>query len=297
MKIVTFELEGKHKLGVLNSDRQWVYPLETMGMEYTEMQQAIEEMSESEIQLLSYFAGKDPDQVMGAAQIEEVRLMAPILKPRQDVICLGVNYMEHAEESARYEEKTFDHQRDHAVYFSKRVNESTSDGEGIPSHSDMTDRLDYEAELAVIIKKDACHVSIEDAPDYIFGYTIVNDVTARDVQSAHGQWFFGKSLDGFFPMGPCIVSADEISFPPKLTIRSYVNGEMRQNSNTEKMIFGIDHVISELSQGMVLKAGTIISMGTPEGTGMGYDPPRFLKVGDVVTCEIQGIGMISNMIV
>ena len=157
--------------------------------------------------------------------------------------------------------------------------------------------MDYEAELAVIIGKDAKNVPVSEVKNYIFGYTVINDVSARTLQTRHKQWYFGKSLDGFLPMGPCIVSADEIAYPPKLPIRSYVNGELRQNSNTELLIFDIDHVISELSQGMTLQAGTIIAMGTPAGVGMGFEPPKFLKTGDVVTCEIEGIGRITNPIV
>ena len=129
----------------------------------------------------------------------------------------------------------------------------------------------------------------------IFGYTILNDVSARDVQTAHKQWYFGKSLDGFTPIGPCIVTADAFAdYPPRLGIRSFVNGEKRQNSNTALQIFDIDHVVAELSQGMTLKAGTIIATGTPAGVGMGMDPPQFLKPGDVVRCEIEGIGTLTN---
>ena len=160
----------------------------------------------------------------------------------------------------------------------------------------MVDSLDYEAELAFIIGKDAKNVKEEDAFDYIFGYTIMNDVSARNLQTAHKQWYFGKSLDGFTPLGPVIVTKDEFDYPPKLDIKSYVNGELRQDSNTELLIFGIAHVVSELSKGMTLKAGTIISMGTPAGVGMGFVPPRFLKKGDVVTCEIEGIGKLTNTI-
>ncbi|MFR9068451.1 MAG: fumarylacetoacetate hydrolase family protein [Faecalibacterium prausnitzii] len=131
--------------------------------------------------------------------------------------------------------------------------------------------------------------------DYVFGYTILNDVSARDVQTAHKQWYFGKSLDGFTPIGPCIVTADEFdTYPPKLGIRSFVNGEKRQDSNTGLQIFDIDHVIHELSQGMTLKAGTIIATGTPAGVGMGMDPPQFLKPGDTVRCEIDGIGSLDH---
>ena len=158
------------------------------------------------------------------------------------------------------------------------------------------DSLDYEAELAVIIGKDARDVPAEKAREYVFGYTIINDVSARNIQDRHSQWYFGKSLDTFTPMGPCIVTANEIAYPPKLKIQSRVNGELRQDSNTELLIFGIDHIISELSRGMTLKAGTIISTGTPSGVGIGFTPPVFLKSGDEVECIVEGIGSIKNRV-
>ena len=136
----------------------------------------------------------------------------------------------------------------------------------------------------------------EDAGDYIFGYTVLNDISARELQIRHKQWYFGKSLEGSTPMGPWIVTKDELEFPPKRRITSTVNGELRQDSNTELLIFSIQHVISELSRGMTLKAGTIISMGTPAGVGMGMEPPTFLKAGDVVECWIEGIGALTNRI-
>lgn len=156
--------------------------------------------------------------------------------------------------------------------------------------------MDYEAELAVIIGKDAKNVPVSEVKNYIFGYTVINDVSARTLQTRHKQWYFGKSLDGFLPMGPCIVTAEEFPYPPRLSIQSRVNGELRQDSSTELMIFGIDHVVSELSAGMTLKAGTIIATGTPAGVGMGFDPPRFLKPGDVVECSIEGIGTLVNRV-
>lgn len=297
MKLLTYEVDGRRKIGIWNREETWLYPLDSFGMEYRTMEEVIEGISESEIQLLNHMAKKDPDMVRGAAPVGEARILAPILSPGQDVICLGINYMAHAEESARYKKEDFGGERPYAVYFSKRVNRCVATGEGIPAHASLVDSLDYEAELAVIIGKDAFGVSKEDARKYVFGYSVVNDVSARNVQSRHKQWYFGKSLDGFFPMGPCIVTAEEIPYPPRLTIRSYVNGELRQDSSTELLIFDIDHVISELSQGMTLKAGTIISMGTPAGVGMGFNPPRFLKSGDQVLCEIEHIGKIVNPIV
>ena len=229
--------------------------------------------------------------------MEEARLLAPIPHPKQDVICLGINYMAHAQEAARYKNENFNGERPFAVYFSKRASCAVGTGEGIPSHQDIVEDLDYEAELAVIIGKKASRVAPEQAKDHVFGYTVINDVSARTIQNRHKQWYFGKSLDGFLPMGPCIATAEELSYPPKVQIQSRVNGELRQDSNTELLLFDIDHIISELSQGMTLLPGTIISTGTPSGVGMGFTPPKFLKPGDVVECTVEGIGTIKNTVI
>ncbi len=296
MKLVTYQVEQKVRVGLISRDDEWVYPIESIGPEYKTMLEAVKHMSESEKQLLEYTSGQEPYSIRGAARLEDVKILAPIPVPDQDVICLGINYMEHAAESARFKNEEFNGERPHAVYFSKRVNKAVADGQPIPSYPELVDSLDYEAELAVIIGKDAKNILAEQAKDYVFGYTIINDVSARNVQNRHKQWYFGKSLDGFTPMGPCILTADSVPYPPQLKIQSYINGELRQDSNTNMLIFGIDHVISELSQGMTLKAGTIISTGTPAGAGMGFHPPKFLKSGDVVECVIEGIGKITNPI-
>lgn len=296
MKFVTYEIEHKRRLGVINRDGTWIYPLRSLDMDYKTMQELIEGISESEKQLLEYVSGQDPYKIKGAVPAEEAILLAPIPHPVQDVICLGINYMAHAEESARYKKEAFGGERPFAVYFSKRVSEATGTGAEIPSHKELVQDLDYEAELAVIIGKDAKNVPVSEVKNYIFGYTVINDVSARTLQTRHKQWYFGKSLDGFLPMGPCIVTAEEFPYPPRLSIQSRVNGELRQDSSTELMIFGIDHVVSELSAGMTLKAGTIIATGTPAGVGMGFDSPRFLKPGDVVECSIEGIGTLVNRV-
>ena len=296
MKFVTYEIEHKRRLGVINRDGTWIYPLRSLDMDYKTMQELIEGISESEKQLLEYVSGQDPYKIKGAVPAEEAILLAPIPHPVQDVICLGINYMAHAEESARYKKEAFGGERPFAVYFSKRVSEATGTGAEIPSHKELVQDLDYEAELAVIIGKDAKNVPVSEVKNYIFGYPVINDVSARTLQTRHKQWYFGKSLDGFLPMGPCIVTAEEFPYPPRLSIQSRVNGELRQDSSTELMIFGIDHVVSELSAGMTLKAGTIIATGTPAGVGMGFDPPRFLKPGDVVECSIEGIGTLVNRV-
>ena len=296
MKLITYEISGQENIGVLNAEETHIYPAAAAEVSYQTMNELIQKITEAEKLRLEALAAKTPEKVNGACRKNLVHLLSPIPCPLQDVICLGINYMAHAEESARYKEDAFGGERPYPIYFSKRVNRAVADGEPILAHTDLVDSLDYEAELAVIIGKDAKDVKKEDVENYIFGYTVLNDVSARNVQTRHKQWYFGKSLDNFTPIGPCITTANEIPFPPALSIQSRVNGELRQDSNTSLLISGIDHIISELSQGMTLKAGTIIATGTPAGVGMGFTPPKFLKPGDVVECFIEGIGSITNTV-
>lgn len=231
-----------------------------------------------------------------AIDLSEVQLLAPIVHPRQDVVCLGINYDAHAQEAGRFSDEAFGGERPYTIYFSKRVNRATATGEKVPAYAGLVDSLDYEVELGVILGKAAKSVSREAARDYVFGYTIINDISARNLQTRHKQWYLGKSLDGFTPMGPCIVTADEIGDEQSLDISCKVNGELRQSSNTKYMIQTIAGAISELSQGMTLEAGTIIATGTPAGVGMGMTPPTFLKHGDKIVCEIEKIGKLENEI-
>lgn len=233
-----------------------------------------------------------------AVPLEEVTRLAPIPQPCQDVICLGMNYRDHAEEAARYDAEAFAKERPAAVYFSKRVFRAGNPDGVIPRYKGLVTRLDYEAELAVIIGRTARNVKAADVKDYIFGYTVLNDVSARNLQTEHKQWYFGKSLDGFTPMGPCIITADDslISFPPALEISCRVNGQERQKSNTSLLIHSIPEIIEELSAGITLLPGTIIATGTPAGVGMGMDPPEFLQYGDVVECTIEHIGTLRSTV-
>lgn len=237
------------------------------------------------------------DTLAGAAvAVDEVKLLAPIVRPRQDVVCLGINYDAHAQEAGRFSDEAFGGERPYTIYFSKRVSRATATGEAVPAYEGLVDSLDYEAELGVILGRDAKGVTKEAAREYVFGYTVINDISARNLQTRHKQWYLGKSLDGFTPMGPCIVTADEIGDEQSLDISSRVNGELRQSSNTRYMIQTVAGAISELSQGMTLEAGTIIATGTPAGVGMGMTPPCFLKHGDRVVCEIEKIGRLENVI-
>ena len=283
MKLVTFLQDGREFVGVLTADETAVRPLPFAGMNTL-----IEAPRE---QLLSAAKAADASLPLSA-----VILLSPIPRPRQDVICLGINYKAHAEEAERYSSEAFKKERPIPIYFSKRVSEAVGPEGFIESHPGLVERLDYESELAVIIGKTARNVKAADAADYIFGYTVLNDVSARLLQTTHKQWYFGKSLDGFTPIGPCITTADEIAFPPALPISSRVNGELRQNSTTDLLITGIADIIGELSSGMTLLPGTIIATGTPAGVGMGFDPPKFLKPGDVVECTIEGIGTLCNTV-
>lgn len=292
MKLLTFGYDGKECIGVLKEGSNEVIDLSTCGIHSKNMNGLIETMTEQQQKELQAIAKSNQKGI----PLADTTPMSPIPQPKQDIICLGINYMAHAEESARYKEEAFGGERPFAVYFSKRVNEAVPHNGYIDGHFDVVDSLDYEVELAVVIGKDAKKVSEEDAFDYVLGYTILNDISARNLQTAHKQWYFGKSLDHFTPIGPWIVTKDEFENPPVLKIRSYVNGELRQNSTTDLLIFGIAHVISELSQAITLQAGTIIAMGTPAGVGMGFTPPNFLKAGDVITCEIEGIGTLTNTV-
>lgn len=288
MKFVTYNYNGAEYVGVLTEDETAVIPASELGLKAGSMLELIEELDGS------YPAA--PTQAKLIA-LSDVKLEAPIPEPRQDVICLGLNYRDHVEEATRAD-AVFDVQRGDTVYFSKRLQRAVAPGDKIDGHFDICDSLDYEVELGVVIGRDAKNVKAADAGKYIFGYTIVNDVSARNLQTRHKQWYFGKSLDDFTPMGPCILSADEVGAMPELDIRCYVNGEKRQDSNTRMMIFDIPYIIEELSAGMTLKAGTVIATGTPSGVALGMPPEvqKYLESGDVVRCEIDRIGVLENTI-
>ena len=277
MKFVTYLLDDAERVGLLHADETAVHPLPCRDM----------------LELIE--SGFRPEEAGEAIPLSTVQLLAPIPRPRQDVICLGINYKAHADEAEQYSTE-FKKERPIPIYFSKRVTEAVGPEGFIESHPGLVERLDYEAELALIIGKTARNVPAEQAAEYIFGYTVLNDVSARVLQTSHKQWYFGKSLDGFTPIGPCIVTADEIPFPPKLKISASVNGELRQDSTTDLLITGIADIIAELSSGMTLLPGTIIATGTPSGVGMGFDPPRFLKSGDIVECAIEKIGTLRNTV-
>lgn len=225
--------------------------------------------------------------------LEDVRLLAPIPTPRRNVMCLGLNYLEHAEE--HYSDSGRELQIPEVpIIFTKATTSVTGPYDPIPLDPAVSDKLDWEAELGVIIGRSGKNISEDEAMDYLFGYTVINDVSARDLQRQGKQYFKGKSLDGTCPMGPWIVTINEIANPHTLKISSRVNGITKQDSNTDKMIFNIPATISYLSQGMTLLPGDIISTGTPSGVGFARTPPEYLQPGDVVECEVEQVGLIRN---
>jgi 2-keto-4-pentenoate hydratase/2-oxohepta-3-ene-1,7-dioic acid hydratase in catechol pathway len=224
--------------------------------------------------------------------LSEVRLHAPIPLPVQNVICLGRNYQEHAAEMARARNDVVS-----TTFFTKAVTSIVGPYDDIPLDPALTTQLDWEAELGFVIGQRARHVHQDEAMDYVFGYMIVNDLSARDLQYGHGgQFFYGKSLDGTCPTGPWIITADEVPDAHALPVRLRVNGETKQDGNTRDMIFRIPEIIETLSRAMTLEPGQIVATGTPPGVGYGRDPKEFLQDGDVVETEIEGIGVLRNRV-
>jgi len=208
--------------------------------------------------------------------LDSIKLLAPIPNPKRNIFCLGKNYIDHVKE-IKMTKISDSGIPDFPIYFTKVASPAIGNGEMIKFSTEVTTQVDYEVELAIVIGKKEINIKPEYAEEYIFGYTIVNDISARDLQGKHTQWFKGKGLDTFCPMGSCIVHKNEIPFPVELNIRSSINGELRQNSNTKNLIFDIPCIISDLSKGLTLKPGDIICTGTPSGVGMGFHPPKFLE--------------------
>lgn len=290
MKLITCRYGGAEQTAVVTDDGGKLVLTRELGYDFRDMNDLIRRTDPAELRRMEALAEDCPNKL----PLEQVSLCAPIPHPVRDVICMGLNYKAHADEMAEAlkEEKK---ERVYPIYFGKAVDRCPGHGEPVPSHSDFISTLDYECELAVILGKDAYQVPPEQVPGYIFGYCILNDVTGREL-SRHKQNYFMKSLDGTCPMGPWIVTADEIPYPPRLRISLSVNGEPRQDGNTGDMIFGISQIVSELSRGVTLQAGTIFATGSPTGIGFGRKPPVFLKDGDVMTCTIEKLGTLENTV-
>lgn len=241
-------------------------------------------------------AETDGARPAGIAVYEDnVRLLAPIPRPRKNIFGIGLNYTEHVAESARALD-TSSELPQQPVVFSKPPTSVIADGEPIQHNASMTQQLDWEVELAVIIGKRATRISVDDAMSHIFGYSIINDVSARDNRRA-GQWIFSKGQDSFCPFGPAIVTTEDVPDPHNLDLWLTKNGEEKQRSNTKFLLFNIPELIADLSTGITLEPGDIIATGTPAGVGAGRDPQEWMWPGDVIECGVEGIGVLRNPVV
>ena len=233
----------------------------------------------------------------GRLAFSSVRLHAPIPRPAKNILCVGKNYYDHAKE---FHNSGFDASAgkdaipELPIMFTKWPNSVIAHGEPIPSYLDYTNSTDYEGELTVVIGPGGRGITKKDAFDHVYGYTIINDATARTLQNQHKQWFLGKSLDGYCPMGPCIVTADEVRDVGKLQLTTRVNGEVRQDAPVSQLIFDIPTLIETLSRVMTLEPGDLIATGTCAGVGIGFSPPKFLQKGDRVAITIEPIGTLEN---
>lgn len=238
-------------------------------------------------------------KTLPGVSLRDVELLSPIPLPARNIFCVGKNYYEHAHEFSR---SGFDSSAaagavpKHPIIFSKVPGSVVADRSDVVIDPTVSTAIDYEAELAVIIGKAGRGISKQDAFDHVWGYTIINDVTARDLQGRYSQWLIGKSQDTFCPMGPWAVTKDDFDLE-EASVRCFVNGEIRQNAKVSQLIFDIPTIISTLSEGLTLNVGDIIATGTPAGVGIGFDPPRYLKAGDTVRVEIDGIGALENRFV
>lgn len=285
MKVATFTIGGERRVGLVDSAAGTVAPFDF----------SVERARDGVLALIERNGAGLP-MTLSPIPLSQVELEAPIPSPRRNIFCVGKNYHEHAHEFAK---SGFDSSAaagavpKDPIIFSKVPETVVPAGARIMMDRSVSASIDYEAELAVIIGKGGRAIAPGDAMDHVWGYTIVNDVTARDLQGKYSQWLIGKSQDTFCPMGPWAVTKDEFDLT-SAGIRCYVNDDLRQDSRIALLIFDIPTIIATLSRGITLKPGDIIATGTPAGVGIGFDPPRYLKGGDVVRIEIDGIGSLEN---
>lgn len=302
MHLLSYEAAGHQRVGVLSADKQAVIPLPaaeqryfgTAGMGLTMMD--VIRQGEPALQRIRTIIEKaKTDADCPSIPLTSVKINPPIGRPPKNIFCVGKNYTEHALEFDKSQDASVAVPK-HPVIFTKAATAVIGHQDTICSHRDVTGALDYEIELAVVIGKQGYQIAAADAMEYIFGYTIMNDVTARDLQKRHLQWFLGKSLDTFAPLGPYLVHKSALPHPDALTLCCKVNGEVRQQANTKDMIFPIPVLIETISAGITLEPGDIIATGTPAGVGGGFNPPRFLQSGDELELEIEGIGVLKNKV-
>jgi 2-keto-4-pentenoate hydratase/2-oxohepta-3-ene-1,7-dioic acid hydratase in catechol pathway len=292
MKLLSFRFEGKERFGPKVKKEEAVWDVLAIQQELQILpsfpNRLIEGLPQGmefveQIRKLTEAASKSEQPEQFKLSFSDIEWLAPISRTPKNIICIGKNYADHAKEMGADAPVEM-------VVFTKAPNTIAADEQTVSVHSDVTEAYDYEGELAVVIGKAGKNIPKQMAYDYVFGYTIANDLTARDLQSKHQQYFLGKSLEGSCPMGPYLVTKDEIPQAQNLSIVTKVNDELRQNGNTENMIRRVDELISEVSKYVALEPGDVLLTGTPAGVGKGFNPPKFLKAGDTVKVSIESIG-------
>ncbi|MEX0786572.1 MAG: fumarylacetoacetate hydrolase family protein [Dehalococcoidia bacterium] len=297
MRLLTYERERNPRLGLLVQDRvlDAADAGAALGVVLPESMLAF--IAEGDPALagarrLVDAASSDPGVLQrSSVALAEARLLAPIPRPARNIVCVGLNYAEHAAESAVTEGLPED-----PVYFTKPPTTVIGPDAAIPWHGHVSTRVDWEVELVVVIGTAGCDITEGRALDHVFGYTVGNDITARDLQRRHQQWYKGKGLDGYCPLGPWIVTRDELPDPQDVHLRLSVNGEPKQDARTSDMIFGVARLIATLSLGMTLEPGDLLMTGTPSGVGFARKPPEYLQPGDQIEAEIDGIGVLRNVV-
>jgi 2-keto-4-pentenoate hydratase/2-oxohepta-3-ene-1,7-dioic acid hydratase in catechol pathway len=291
MRLATVHFQGQRRTGRLSGDAAEIELFDARALSNADRQRGLLPLIEQ------FIAGAGWPAVSERVPLGAVQLLAPIPMPRRNLFCVGRNYHAHAQELQASVFKDNNKAVDSwPIVFSKVPETVVGPGDAVRFLRSVSQQVDYEAELTVVIGKGGRNISRVDAMQHVLGYTIVNDVTARDVQMRHGQWHLGKSFDTFCPMGPWLVTADELD-GTNTRVRCWVNGDLRQDARTTDLIFDIPSLIETCSRGITLHPGDLIATGTAAGVGMGMTPPRWLQHGDLVRIEIDGIGVLENPVV
>jgi 2-keto-4-pentenoate hydratase/2-oxohepta-3-ene-1,7-dioic acid hydratase in catechol pathway len=297
MRLLTYDRHGEPRLGLLLGDR--AVDLAGVGAELkldmpSDMATFIEAPNDvlgRADEIRQRLEGDGELIARHSQSLSATKLLAPLPRPRRNLVCVGLNYADHAAES-----RVTQGIPEYPVYFTKPPSTVIGPEAAIPWHGHVSTRIDWEVELVVVIGRRGRDILEAEALDYVFGYTVGNDITARDLQARHQQWYKGKGLDGFCPLGPWIVTADELGNPQQLQLRLRVNGQTKQDANSSDMVFGVAKLISVWSMGMTIEPGDLLMTGTPSGVGFARKPPEYLKPGDVVEAEIDRIGLLRNVI-
>lgn len=295
-KLITFEDAGFEQWGVISEDGKSVYGAIALEEAFftplpEKLVEFIAQGSEGLLALADSLEQNEKTGAVAARPLDTLHILTPLRGMSRNIFCVGKNYGDHIVE---FDKVTTPDLPQYPIFFTKAATSVIGPNDMIDSHPDVTAQLDYEGELAVILSKAGADIPESEAMNYVYGYTILNDVTARDLQRNHVQWFHGKSLDTFCPIGPAILLRD--AAPPSFDVVTKVNGEVRQDGSTGEFIFSIPRLIAELSKGTTLLCGDIIATGTPAGVGVGFNPPKFLKKGDVVEITISHIGTLTNTV-